>query len=76
MAQAKKSLQKTKAPKIRSEKSVVKAVAMKQAKKGATEKDRYRIIAERAYLIAEARGFEGNTSMEDWLQAEKVIGNG
>ena len=76
MAQAKKASQKPKTPKTRSEKSVVKAVALKQAKNDATEKDRYRMIAEKAYLIAEARGFEGNTSMEDWLLAEKEIGNG
>lgn len=69
MAQAKKALRKPKTPKTKSEKSVMKVV-------GATNKDLHSIIAEKAYLIAEARGFEGNAAMEDWLLAEKEIGNG
>jgi len=35
--------------------------------------DRYRMIAEAAYLIAEQRGFEGDLSMDDWLQAEAEV---
>lgn len=35
--------------------------------------DRYRMIAETAYLIAEQRGFEGDLSLDDWLQAEAEV---
>ena len=35
--------------------------------------ERYRMIAEAAYLIAEQRGFQGDLSMDDWLQAEAEV---
>jgi hypothetical protein len=31
------------------------------------------MIAERAYLIAEQRGFEGDMALHDWLQAEAEV---
>lgn len=31
---------------------------------------RYRMIAETAYFIAERRGFAAGSAVEDWLQAE------
>lgn len=30
-------------------------------------------IAEKAYLIAEARGFEGDHALDDWLKAEAEV---
>jgi len=55
-----------------------KAVAAKSAsaKKQLTEltdEDRFRMIAETAYLKAEQRGFQGDQSMDDWLQAEAEV---
>jgi len=35
--------------------------------------ERQRKIEETAYLIAEQRGFQGDHSLEDWLQAEAMI---
>ena len=34
---------------------------------------RYGMIAEAAYLIAEQRGFQGEAAMDDWLQAEADV---
>lgn len=42
-----------------------------EARHNATE--RRRLIAERAYLIAERRGFEPGHAVDDWLEAEKQI---
>ncbi len=38
--------------------------------------ERHRLIAERAYLIAEQRGFQGDAVLDDWLQAEADIDAG
>lgn len=38
-----------------------------------TDEERHAMIAKEAYLIAEQRGFEGGSEMEDWLQAEATI---
>lgn len=46
-----------------------------QKGQSSTDKDRQRMIAEEAYLIAERRGFQGDMAMEDWLQAEAIIDN-
>ena len=35
--------------------------------------ERHRLIAERAYLLAEKRGFQGGNSIEDWLAAEAEV---
>jgi len=53
-----------------------KAATTRTSKLGALElspDDRFRMIAETAYLKAEQRGFEGDKSMEDWLQAEAEV---
>jgi len=34
---------------------------------------RRRMIAETAYFIAEQRGFEGGSPLDDWLQAEVLV---
>jgi len=34
---------------------------------------RHTMISQRAYFIAQARGFSGDYSMDDWLQAEAEI---
>jgi hypothetical protein len=39
----------------------------------AEEEERYRLITEAAYLIAEKRGFEGGRELDDWLQAEAEV---
>jgi hypothetical protein len=38
-----------------------------------TPEQRWRMIAEAAYLRAERRGFVGGDPVEDWLQAEAEI---
>jgi hypothetical protein len=38
-----------------------------------TPEDRQNMIAVEAYLIAEQRGFQGGTEMDDWLQAEAIV---
>ncbi|MCF6235104.1 MAG: DUF2934 domain-containing protein [Gammaproteobacteria bacterium] len=35
--------------------------------------ERYTMIAEAAYFIAEHRGFTEGNEIEDWLQAEKEV---
>ena len=35
--------------------------------------ERYNMIAEAAYRIAEQRGFQGDKAMDDWLQAEAEV---
>ena len=35
--------------------------------------ERQGLIAEAAYYIAEQRGFQGDLSMDDWLQAEAEV---
>lgn len=37
------------------------------------EQERLRMVAEAAYLRAQARGFEGGHEDEDWLAAEAEI---
>ncbi len=38
-----------------------------------SSEDRYRLIAEAAYYLAEQRGFDGGDTIQDWLQAEAKI---
>ena len=49
------------------------AVATHQEEQGAASEERHRMIAETAYLIAEQRGFQGDLSLQDWLQAEAEV---
>jgi len=44
-----------------------------EAKKAPTPEARYCMIAEAAYLIAEARDFQGGSAEQDWLQAEQSV---
>ena len=38
-----------------------------------TPEERRKLIAEKAYSLAEQRGFSGNCELFDWLQAEAYI---
>jgi len=38
-----------------------------------TREERYGMIAELAYCIAEERGFQGERMLDDWLQAEAQV---
>lgn len=40
---------------------------------GIDEELRNKIIAEKAYYLAEARGFTGGCELEDWLTAEAEV---
>ena len=44
-----------------------------QQEQGTTPEERYRMIAEAAYRIAELRGFQGDMALNDWLQAEAAV---
>ena len=62
------------AKKTAAEKAAAKAaVATHQEEQGAASEERHRMIAETAYLIAEQRGFQGDLSLHDWLQAEAEV---
>ena len=43
------------------------------AKAGWSESDRRRLIAEAAYYIAESKGFNPETEIENWIEAERQI---
>lgn len=46
----------------------------KRANKSQSDsQQRYDMIAETAYLMAEQRGFEGDAAMDDWLKAESEV---
>ncbi len=45
----------------------------KKAQKRLSAEERYQMIAEAAYFIAERRGFQPGDPKEDWLEAEKEI---
>jgi hypothetical protein len=47
--------------------------AAKAGSMSLSQEDRFRMIAEAAYLKAEQRGFQGDRSMDDWLQAEAEV---
>jgi hypothetical protein len=38
-----------------------------------TEAEKMKLIAEAAYFKAEARGWQGGSEAEDWLQAEREV---
>ncbi|MBI3773137.1 MAG: DUF2934 domain-containing protein [Gammaproteobacteria bacterium] len=48
-------------------------LATTSTKIGINPTDRYQLIATAAYLRAEARGFQGEDSLNDWLAAEAEI---
>lgn len=71
---AKKSAakKKTAAAKAKPRKNASASVS-KSAPRRITPEERWRLIAENAYLRAEARGFLGGKEVEDWLAAEAEI---
>ena len=75
MAQQTQSSKKASASKqTAAEKAAAKATkATPQEEQGAASEERHRMIAETAYLIAEQRGFQGDLSLHDWLQAEAEV---
>lgn len=66
---------KTSAKKVASKKKVAKkkAAAKPAIKWRITHEQRWQMIAESAYLRAEARGFSIGGDIEDWLAAEQEI---
>ena len=69
-AQASKKTPSTK--QATAEKAATKAL-LRQVAQVDPHEERYRRIEERAYLIAEKRGFQGDMAMDDWLQAEAEV---
>jgi hypothetical protein len=49
------------------------AVKGTRPRKSITSEERTRLIAEKAYLRAECRGFRGGDPVEDWLAAEAEV---
>ena len=47
-------------------------VTLRKSKKPPVE-DRYRMVAETAYFIAERRGFSNGCCEDDWYEAERMI---
>ena len=41
--------------------------------KNLSTEQRHQMISDKAYYIAEQRGFNGDAAMQDWLQAERQI---
>jgi len=54
-------------------KKAVKQAASPEVKQAISDAERYAMIAESAYLIAERRGFQGEAALDDWLLAEAEI---
>jgi hypothetical protein len=54
-------------------KTVRKSAAKKGGRKVLTPEERYRLVAEAAFLKAESRGFVGGDPVEDWLAAEQEV---
>jgi len=52
-----------------------KATLRELAETDMTPDERNELIAETAYYRAQARGFDGNQHLEDWLEAEKIVDN-
>jgi hypothetical protein len=48
-------------------------VAPPAAAERVSNEERYRMIQEQAYALAEARGFEPGHEVDDWLSAERTI---
>ncbi len=40
---------------------------------GVTPEERHHLIAQRAYFLAEKRGFSPGSELEDWLKAEAEV---
>jgi hypothetical protein len=72
MAQQAQSSKKSSTAK-KSKAVAAKSAAAKKQLSELTDEDRFRMIAETAYLKAEQRGFQGEQAMEDWLQAEAEV---
>lgn len=75
MAQSTPLAKKTPAKKPVLAKKTATNAAVSKSKKIPTssEDERYNLINETAYLMAEKRGFQGNQAMDDWLQAEMEV---
>lgn len=54
-------------------KKAVKQAASPEVIRAIDDGERYAMIAESAYLLAEQRGFQGDAALDDWLQAESEI---
>lgn len=44
-----------------------------RSRKSITAEERRKLVAEKAYLRAERRGFQGGSPVEDWLEAEAEV---
>lgn len=73
-ATAKKTAaKKTPTKKTSAKKSAAVAEPNQPGAQAPTPEERLRMIAEAAYRIAEQRGFQGDRTLEDWLQAEAEV---
>ncbi len=61
----KKTLTKAKTPEA--------SIQIPESQQDIAHEQQYAMIAEAAYFIAEQRGFQGDTALEDWLLAEAKL---
>ena len=54
-------------------KKAVKQTASPEVIRAINDEERYAMIAESAYLLAEQRGFQGDAALDDWLRAEVEV---
>lgn len=62
----------TAAKQAAAEKAAAKAM-FREVAQGTVHEDRHHLIEQKAYLIAERRGFQGDMAMDDWLRAEAEV---
>lgn len=55
--------------------SVKKSVKARSSAKSITYQQRYQMIAEAAYLLAEKQNFRSDSELDNWLAAESQIDN-
>jgi len=63
----------TKQPRKAQKKKVLKQAAAPEIIQAISDDERYAMIAESAYLLAEQRGFQGDAALNDWLRAELEV---
>jgi len=63
----------TKQPRKVQKKKALKQAAPPEIIQAISDDERYAMIAESAYLLAEQRGFQGDAALNDWLRAELEV---
>ncbi len=59
--------------KVVKKKALKKKVATSSVSRGMSDRERYLMIEEHAYYLAEARHFRPGSEHDDWLEAERFV---